>query len=323
MKHLKKLVALALTVALLLPALFAFAQNDLPIIGIVQIVEHPSLDASRQGFLDELAVLGYKDGENIKVEYHNAQGSKDTLATIADNLVANNAALVLAIATDSALMMASKTTTIPILGTAITDYVDTKLAESNEKPGHNVSGTTDMASIADQLDVLLELVPDAKTIGLLYTASESNSVIQAGIAKEYLDSKGIAHVEVTVHNTNDVQQATISIMDQCDAIYIPTDNTYAAAMPIVYQAAVAAKKVVVCGAGDMVMEGGIATLAIDYYKLGQQTAPMAVDVLNGADISVMPIQSQKEYEYIVNKTMADAIGLTLPEKLLPYAKEMK
>ena len=178
MKHLKKLVALALTVALLLPALFAFAQNDLPIIGIVQIVEHPSLDASRQGFLDELAVLGYKDGENIKVEYHNAQGSKDTLATIADNLVANNATLVLAIATDSALMMASKTTTIPILGTAITDYVDTKLAESNEKPGHNVSGTTDMASIADQLDVLLELVPDAKTIGLLYTASESNSVIR-------------------------------------------------------------------------------------------------------------------------------------------------
>ncbi len=322
MKHLRKLVAMALTIALLLPALFAFAQTETPIIGIIQIVEHPSLDAARQGFLDELAVLGYKDGENIKVDYRNAQGSSDTLSTISDYFVSENAALVLAISTPAAQMMAGKTKTIPIVGTAITDYVSSGLAETNEKPGYNVTGTSDMSNIADQLDLLIRLVPDAETIGLLYNASEANSVVQIDVAKAYLEEKGLKHVEVTVHNTNDVQQATISIMDQCDAIYIPTDNTYASAMPIVYDAAVSAKKVVVCGAAEMIMAGGLATVAINYYKLGQQTAPMAVEVLGGANVSEMPIQFQPEFDYIVNKTMADAIGLTIPEDLLQYAQEM-
>ena len=308
--------------AFLLPALFAFAQTELPVIGIIQLIEHPALDASRQGFLDELAVLGYKHGETVRIDYRNAQGSSDTLATIADYFISEEPALVLAITTDAALMMAGKTQTIPILGTAITDYVATGLAQSNEAPGYNVSGTNDMSNISDQLDLLLKLVPDAKTIGLLYTSSEENSVIQADIAKAYIEQKGLAHVEVTVNTANDVQQATLSIMDRCDAVYIPTDNTYASAMPIVYDAAVSAGKVVVCGASEMVMQGGIATVAINYYRLGQQTAPMAVDVLNGTPISGMPIQSQLEYEYVVNKTMADAIGLTLPEDLLAYAQEM-
>ncbi len=186
-----------------------------------------------------------------------------------------------------------------------------------------MSGTNDLSSIADQIDLLIRLVPDAKTIGVLYTSSEDNSVIQAQIAKDYIESKGLAYVDATVHNANDVQQATLSIMDRCDAVYIPTDNTYASAMPIVYEVAVAAKKVVVCGDTSMVMGGGIATLAINYYKLGEQTALMAIDVLNGADISTMPIQSQKEYEYVVNKTMADAVGLTIPEDLVPYAQDME
>ena len=323
MKNLRKSVGLVLALALLLPALFAFAETEIPKIGIVQIMEHPALDAARQGFLDEMAKHGYEDGKTMAVDYRSAQGNPDILASIADHFVSENVTMVLAISTPAAQAVAGKTQTIPILGTAITDYVSARLAESNEKPGYNVSGTNDLSSIADQIDLLIRLVPDAKTIGVLYTSSEDNSVIQAQIAKDYIESKGLAYVDATVHNANDVQQATLSIMDRCDAVYIPTDNTYASAMPIVYEVAVAAKKVVVCGDTSMVMGGGIATLAINYYKLGEQTALMAIDVLNGADISTMPIQSQKEYEYVVNKTMADAVGLTIPEDLVPYAQEME
>ncbi|NLB38119.1 MAG: ABC transporter substrate-binding protein [Clostridiales bacterium] len=323
MKNLRKSVGLVLALALLLPALFAFAQTEIPKIGIVQIMEHPALDAARQGFLDEMAKHGYEDGKTMAVDYRSAQGNPDILASIADHFVSENVTMVLAISTPAAQAVAGKTQPIPILGTAITDYVSARLAESNEKPGYNVSGTNDLSSIADQIDLLIRLVPDAKTIGVLYTSSEDNSVIQSQIAKDYIESKGLAYVDATVHNANDVQQATLSIMDRCDAVYIPTDNTYASAMPIVYEVAVAAKKVVVCGDTSMVMGGGIATLAINYYKLGEQTALMAIDVLNGADISTMPIQSQKEYEYVVNKTMADAVGLTIPEDLVPYAQDME
>jgi len=159
-------------------------------------------------------------------------------------------------------------------------------------------------------------------VGLLYTSNEDNSILQARQAKEHIEAAGMKYVEVTVNNSNDVQQAAQSIVEQCDAIYVPTDNVVASSMSIVHEVAVARKIPIFCGEAGQILGGGTATLGISYYNLGKQTAQMAVDVLNGADISKMPIQAQSEFEYTINKTMCDLIGLEIPEDLLPFAIEV-
>jgi putative ABC transport system substrate-binding protein len=237
MKTLRRMFALMLCLMLVsfVPAL---AQDDMPLIGIIQLVEHPALDDARLGFIEGLKELGFEDGKNIRIDYRNGQASKDILASIADHFIAENVDLVLAIATDAATSMASKTTSIPILATAITDFVgEARLAKSNEVPGYNVSGTTDMNPIDAQIALLQRLVPEAKTVGLLYNASESNSVLQAKIAHKHIEAMGMKWKDVTVNNVNDVQQAALSLVNEVDVLYIPTDNTVASAMPVVHQAA--------------------------------------------------------------------------------------
>ncbi len=187
-----------------------------------------------------------------------------------------------------------------------------------------MSGTTDMNPVEAQLGMITRLVPAAQTIGLIYTSSEVNSQMQSALAKAEIERLGLAWKEITVNNSNDVQQAITALVEQVDAVYIPTDNTLASAMPIVYEAALQAKVPVVAGDGNMVMEGGNFTLAIDYEMLGYQTGKMAVEVPgDGADVSTMPIQSQTEYNYYVNKTANDLMGIEIPVDLLPYAVEMK
>ncbi|MDI9520008.1 MAG: ABC transporter substrate-binding protein [Bacillota bacterium] len=320
----KKLtLTLALLLSLMILVVPAFADQLRPVVGIVQIVNHNSLDASREGFLRALAEEGYVDGQNMTVIYRNAQGDQATLNSIADYLVGEQVDLILAIATSSAQAVANKTETIPILGTAITDYLSANLVKSYEAPGVNVSGTTDMNPIKEQLAMIPELVPTVKTIGLIYTSSEVNSQQQIIVAKEEIEKMGLAWEEVTVNNTNDVQQAVLSLAEKCDAIYIPTDNTLASAMPIVYEVSVDKKIPVVTGAGEMVRQGGTFTLGLDYEKLGYQTGKMAAKILrDGADISTMPIESQTDYNYYVNQSAMDAIGIAVPEKLLPYSEPM-
>ncbi|NLD52684.1 MAG: ABC transporter substrate-binding protein [Clostridiales bacterium] len=323
MKKLYSILSILLAMVLLIPAFTAMGEGDKPLVGILQLVEHPALDDAYRGFKDGLEAQGYKDGENIVLDHRNAQGNPDMLASIADHFISENVDLVLTIATPAAQTMAGKTETIPILGTAITDYTVARLAQSNEKPGYNVSGTTDMNDVKAQIELMVKLVPNLKKIGLLYTASEDNSTLQAQIAKDVIASMGLEVTEITVHNSNDVQQATQTMVTQCDAIYIPTDNVFASAMPVVYDVAVPAKIPVFAGDSGMVMEGGVATWGISYYDLGYQTAAMAIDVLfNGAKISEMPIQAQDKYELVINKTYCDAIGLTIPDDMLPFAREM-
>ena len=293
-------------------------------IGIVQIVEHAALDAAREGFVQALADNGLVEGENVTFDVQNAQGDQSTLSTIGDRFVSANVDMILAIATPSAQTMASKTTTIPILGTAVTDYEVAKLVNSNEVPGGNVSGTSDMNPIADQIALLFELYPDAATIGCIYNSGEDNSVLQAAIAKEAIEAAGKTYTEVTVTSTNDVQQAMQSLVTQCDAIYIPTDNTIASAMPIVAEVANTAMIPVICGESNMVAAGGLATLGINYYDLGYQTGLMALKILlEGADISTMPIEFATGFDAAFNAETAAAIGLTIPEKyqsaILPAA----
>lgn len=313
------LIALSVVLILIFTAVGCSARGDKTSIGIIQYSEHPALDAAWLGFIDALKDEGYADGDNIKIDYQNAQFDQSNLSTISDRFVSNKVDLVLAIATDAAQSIAGKTKDIPILGTAITDYETAGLVKSNNAPGGNVSGTTDMNPIEEQIDLLLRLAPDTGTIGVLYTSSEDNSVLQARIAKEIIEEKGLEYVEVTITNSNEVQQATQSIVDMCDAIYIPTDNVFASAMPLVYGVTKESKTPVVCGEANMVRNGGLATLGLNYYNLGYQTGKMAVKVLKGeAKPADMPIERLEKFDYAINGEVAEAIGIEIPDDLKDY-----
>ncbi|MDD2428456.1 MAG: ABC transporter substrate-binding protein [Eubacteriales bacterium] len=296
----------------------SFAEQQQPYVGIVQLAEHPSLDAARLGFMAALEDNGYEEGVNLLIDYRNAQGSQDILSAISDHFIAQQVDLVLAIATSAAQAIAGKTETIPILGSAITDYVAAGLVMTNEVPGYNVSGTTDMNPVKDQIALIKRFLPDAARVALMYTSSEANSVVQAAMAQEYIEELGMEYVEVTVNNSNDVQQAAQSLVGRVDAVYIPTDNVMASTVPIISEVLTDAGIPLFCAEESSVKGGGTATLGINYYNLGYQTGLMAIDVLKGGDISQMAIQAQTEYEYAINKASCDALGLTIPEDLLPY-----
>ena len=299
------------------------APADLPKVGVIQLVTHVALDAARDGFVQALKDNGYVDGETVVLDLQNGQADSSNLATIADQFVSNDMDLVLAIGTGAAQTMAGKTESIPILGTAITDYEVAKLVKSNEEPGYNVSGTSDMNPVSDQIALALEIVPTAEVVGVIYTSSEDNSILQAQMAKEAIEAAGKTYVEVTVTNSNDVQQGMQELCGKCDVIYIPTDNVLASSMPIVYGVAVDAGKVIVPGESGMCMAGGTCTLGIDYYKLGYQTGVMAVEVLkNGADVSTMPIEMATGFDYCFNATMCKELGIEIPEAYQAYAQEM-
>ncbi|HIY81271.1 MAG TPA: ABC transporter substrate-binding protein [Firmicutes bacterium] len=285
-------------------------------IGIIQPMEHESLDAAREGFVQALADHGYTDGDTIVLDYQNAQGDSSALLTISQRFVGDDCDLVLAIGTGAAQSIASQTSEIPVLITAVTDPVDAGLVQSSEAPGTNVTGTNDMNPIREQLELIPEILPDAQTVGLLYTSSEDNSILQIEEAKAILEEMNLDYVEQTVTGSNDVQQAVQSIVTRCDAIYIPTDNTFASAMPLVGSVVMESGTPVICGATGMVEAGGLITLGLNYYNLGYQTGEMAVQVLEGADPASMPVQSQNQYDYVVNEEMLSALGMELPQSLL-------
>lgn len=320
MKKLFLILALLLGLTLALPAL---AADKVPLVGILQFVQHPALDAAREGFVKGLEDAGFQDGVNIKLDYQNGQASQDICASIADQFIAAPVDLALAIATPAVQALAGKTESIPILGTAVTDFVQAKLVDTNEHPKFNVSGTSDMNPVAEQIELVKRLAPEAKVLGLLYTSSEVNSQIQAGLAKAKAEELGLSVVEVTVNNTNDVQQAAINILDQVDVLYIPTDNIVASSIALVVEEALARKIPIAGSEGAHVHGGGTFTRGIDYFKLGEQTGHMAARILKGeAQVSEMPVERQSQFDYLINKTYMDALGLEIPEDLLPFAIEV-
>lgn len=293
-------------------------------VGIVQLVEHEALDAANKGFVDGMASKGFKEGENVTYDRQNAQADQSNLQNIAHRFVNNKVNLICAIATPAAQTVANVTADIPVVATAVTDYKAAKLVKDDKKPGTNVTGTTDMNPVADQLDLLLKLVPGAKTVGTIYCSSEVNSQLQVDILKKAAQAKGIAVKEATVSNVNDIQQAARSLIGEVQAIYVPTDNVLASSMPTLAIVTEEAKLPVICGEGGMVRSGGLATLGVDYYKLGFQTGEMAADILNGKSKPAdMAIQSQKEFKPIINMKEADKIGLKVPEELQKNAELVK
>ena len=291
-------------------------------IGVIQYTEHVALDSAYEGFVAALADGGYKDGENITIDFQNAQADQSNLKTISQRFVNNGEDLILAIATPAAQSMAAETTEIPILVTAVTDLVGASLIEDNEAPGTNVSGTSDLTPVALQFDLLQEILPEAKTVGIMYTSSEVNSEIQAKIAMEAAEERGLAYEVGTVTNINDVAQAVASLADKVDVIYIPTDNVLANGMANVAALTNEAGVPVIVGEAGMCQNGGLATVGIDYYKLGYQTGQMAIRIFEGADISAMPVEYASDAAVGVNETTAKALGIEIPQSVMDRAVDV-
>lgn len=285
-------------------------------VGIVQLVEHNALDAANKGFVDGLKERGYEEGKNITFDRQNAQADQSNLQNIAQRFVSAKVDLIYAIATPAAQTVANATKDIPIVGSAITDYVGAKLAATNEKPGANITGTSDMNPIKEQIDLLLKLCPNAKVIGTIYCSSEVNSEVQVAEMTKYAESKGLTVKVATISTVNDIQQAAQSLVGDVDAFYEPTDNIIASAMPTLVAITDPAKKPVICGESNMVKAGGLATYGVDYYKLGVQSGYMAADILEGkAKPADMAIELAKELKLTVNKKNAAALGITIPDDL--------
>lgn len=279
-------------------------------IGVIQLVEHAALDAANQGFVAALDDAGI----SYEIDQQNAQNDQSACQTIAEKLVNDGNDLILAIATPAAQAVAGATSEIPILVTAVTDPADAGLVESNEVPGGNVSGTSDLTPVNEQIDLLKQLIPGAEKVGILYCSAESNSVFQAEMAQAACEKAGLTSEVFTVSSSNEIQQVVESMVGKVDALYAPTDNTIAAGMATVCMVANDNGLPVICGESGMVDAGGLATYGIDYYQLGYMAGEQAIEILvNGADISNMPIGylSADRCELKTNQETADALGIDL------------
>lgn len=320
--HLRKLAVLAAAGALALTGCggggsAASSDAETYKIGITQYVSHPSLDAAREGFVEALEDAGL----DVEYDEQNAQADQGTVTSIASRFAGDaDMDLVLAIATPSAIAAAQAITEVPILFTAVTDPEAAELVDSNEAPGANVTGTTDMNPVAEQIALVKQVAPDAETVGIIYSSGEVNSIVQVEMAKEAAAAEGLAVVEKTIAEGRDVLQAA-QTMD-VDAIYVPTDNVVVNNFESVLQVAEEKKIPVIAGEADSVRRGGLITVGLDYHALGVQTGEMAVRILTqGADPAEMPVESQKEPQLVVNTAAAERMGVTLPQALLDSADE--
>ncbi|WP_232617494.1 ABC transporter substrate-binding protein [Aerococcus tenax] len=288
------------------------SSNDKVDVGIIQYMEHDSLQRAKEGFQDSLKEAGYEEGKNLAIEFHNSQGDQSNLQSITQQLKGKKD-LVLSIATPAAQAMLNTDKETPQLFTAVTDPVGAKLVESMEKPGKNMTGTSDMAPVGNVVDLLLKADPSIKTIGILYNSSEVNSEVQYEQAKEYIESKGLKVESMTVTSTNEVQQATKILAEKVDGIYLPTDNTIANTIQTIGKVLMETKTPSVA-AFDAAIEGSLCAYGVDYYKLGQQTGNMAVDILKGdKKPEETPVEMSKELVVKVNDEMAAALGMDSEE----------
>lgn len=283
-------------------------------IGITKIVSHPSLDAAQEGFERAFEEAGIPVVFDVK----NAQGDQSTAADIAGAFAASDNDLILAIATPTAQAAAQAVTDKPVLFTAVTDPVDAGLVASLEAPGGNVTGTTDANPVDEQLELITEIVPDVKTIGVLYSPGEANSVVQVHWAKEAAEKLNVEIVEAPAVTSADVLQAAESL--DVDAIYVPTDNIVVSALETVLSVG-EKKQIPVFGAeGDSIARGAIATYGLNYSDLGYQTGKMAISILvDGADPATMPVETLDNPTLYVNKAAAERMGVTLPDNIVEQA----
>lgn len=290
-----------------------------PVVSISQIVEHPALDAVRNGFVEGLK----KNGVEAVVNVHIAQGNPAVNVQIASQMLGENPNLVMAIATPSAQAAAQKIKDIPVLFSAVSDPQGAGLVTSLDAPGGNVTGMTDMSPVDRQLELMREIIPGLKTLGVILNAGEANSVSQLELLKAEAQKLGIAVIEATVTNSSGVYQAAKSLAGKCDAVYIPLDNTVVSALESAIKVCTENKLPLFSSDNDSVPRGTIAAVAIDYYRMGEQTAAMAKRILvDGEKPAAMPVERLKDLQLMVNTKAAKAMGVTVPESVLKKADQV-
>lgn len=286
-------------------------------IGIAQYANHPSLDGAREGFLQALKDAGYEENVNLQVDFHNAQGDMNNNLTIAQKLVGDKNDLILAIATPTAQAVAKATKDIPVLFTAVTDPVTSKLVDSLEKPGGNVTGTRDTNpdAIKKTMETIKKFFPEARKIGVIYNSGEQNSVVNIANVKQVLQDGGLETVEATVTNSSEVKQAADSLVGRADVIYLTSDNTVISALSSVVSVANDKNIPLFCESSESVGEGAFASIGFQYYDLGYTTGKMAVEVLKGASPADIPVQFSEKLDLMINPKAAEAQGITLTEEM--------
>lgn len=312
MKKIRTIIAAATAAAMCLPLASCGGKKEVYKVGICQLAQHEALDAATQGFQD---ALKEKLGEDkVEFDMQNASNDSAMCSTIVNSFVSKKVDLIMANATPALQAAYNATSSIPILGTSVTEYgVALNIDNFNGTVGGNVSGTSDLAPLDKQAEMICELFPDAKKVGLLYCSAEPNSEYQVKKVEEYLSAKGITCTRFSFSDSNDISAVTTKAASDSDVIYIPTDNTAASCVETIGNIVRASKTPVISGEQGICAGCGVATLSIDYYDLGQKTGEMAAKVLTGeAKISEMPIE-YADAEKMYNPTICEELGITPPE----------
>lgn len=321
----KKLLCSLMTFGLLLTGCSndsSKSDNDTKEIGIIQYAPHPALDKALEGFKDGIEEAGMK----VKYVEKNAAGDQSNCETIADQLVNEGCDLIYAIATPAAQAVANKTTDIPVVLSAVTNPEVAGLVESNEKPNTNITGASDLNPVADQMELLTQLVPNAKDIAIMYCGSEANSEYQGEVAMEAAKKLGLNATIETVADSNEIQSKAESFIGKYDAVYIPTDNLLAEYMSTVTSVTNEHNLPVIVGESGMCSNGGLATYSLDYYELGKIAAKQAIAILNGektAEETPIAFIEAKDCQLIINHEVADKLGIVIPDEIAQKAIDTK
>ncbi|WP_406732959.1 ABC transporter substrate-binding protein [Vibrio scophthalmi] len=292
-------------------------------VAVSQIVEHPALDATREGLIDGLKARGYEQGKNLEFDYKTAQGNPAIAVQIARQFVGERPDVLVGIATPTAQALVAATRDIPVVFTAVTDPVGAKLVNQLEQPGKNVTGLSDLSPVAQHVELIKELLPDVKTIGVVYNPGEANAVALVNLLKESAQQHGLEIVEATALKSADVQSATQVIAAKSDVIYAATDNTVASAFEGMIVAANQSKTPVLGGATSYVEKGAIAALGFDYYQVGVQTAAYVADILEGKAPGTLDVKVAKGSDLVVNTQVAQDLGIEIPQSVLERATSVK
>jgi putative ABC transport system substrate-binding protein len=313
----KLLLALVAASALAIPA-----KAQEVTVAITAIVEHPALDAARDGVKAALADAGYKEGENIKFLYESAQGNPGTAAQIARQFVGEEPTVIVPISTPSAQAVVAATRDIPVVFTAVTDPVGAQLVTNLDKPGGNVTGLSDMSPVADHIKLIREVTPNVKTVGFVYNTAEANSVSTLAAMKAEAEKAGLTIVESVATKSSEVQGATRALIGRVDAIYIPTDNTIVSALEAAVGVAEEAKVPLYSGDTDSVTRGALASISFNYFDVGRQTGEIVARVLKGEAPGDIKVNVASGTDLVINKKAAEKMGVTFSDDLVKRAKKV-
>jgi putative ABC transport system substrate-binding protein len=294
--------------------------QEIRTVAVTAIVEHPALDAARNGIRDELAAAGYVEGHNLDFVFESAQGNSAIAAQIARQFVDDAPDVIVPISTPSAQAVVGATREIPVVFTAVTDPVGARLVANLERPGGNVTGMSDLSPIGLHLDLIREIAPAARRLGVIYNPGEANSVILVELIRKEAPARGLEIVEAPAPRPADVMPAAQGLVGKVDAIYVPTDNTVVTALEAVVRVGTDNQLPVFAGDTDSVLRGAIAALGFNYYDLGRQTGKIVVRVLEGAKPGDIPVEGVQITELYLNPGAAEAMGVTIPPEMLQRAR---